>query len=69
MAVFGPSEVHSADEWHCPSCNWTGVFGFNLMPYLRHSDPDFAKKLKQIEESDQVVLRFWLNENEKNANS
>lgn len=64
MATFGPYEVYAADEWYCPLCKWTGIFGFNPEP-LRHFDPDFKEKFKKIEESNQVVLRFWLNDIEK----
>ena len=66
MALFGPSEVYAADEWYCPICKWAGILGFSSEPYLRHFDPDFEEKFRKIEESNQVVLRFWLNDIEKN---
>lgn len=67
MASFGPYECYSADEWHCPSCGWRGIFGFGKAPFMSHIDADFESKLAKLKTNKRVIYQFWSYQHEKPA--
>lgn len=71
MEIAGPNSVYEADEWHCPSCGYKGVFGVAANPTVAHSAEECLSFLTQTvwaalsSGRRAKVISFWVNPRER----
>lgn len=65
MATWGPLSLYRADLWTCPVCGYEALIGFGQQEAVHRFDTDLEAHINSLEKCGHRVLRFWLNQREK----